>query len=301
MIKSIDNIKKHLLILRYRYWQCKNKEITSYLHRLQIMSIEETVDYIVEHKCSCTRYGDGEFLVMSGRNNGFQKIDNKLAERLKEVIDTPIPNLLICIPTFLTNVKPFVLESQIFGLGYNNTFLKETVIPFVPTNQTYGDSLFTRFYMNRKDKSRTTSYILKLKKLWDKQDLLIVEGKYSRLGIGNDLFDNARSIKRILCPKENAFDKYDEILDCIKKNYNGELIILAVGMTATVLAYDLAKENMRALDLGHIDIEYEWFRMGATHKVPVPNKQMSEISGGSCDTSIQDLQYNSQIIADCSN
>lgn len=32
---------------------------------------------------------------------------------------------------------------------------------------------------------------------------------------------------------------------------------------------------MRALKLGHIDVEYEWFRMGATHKVPIKGKQMS--------------------------
>ena len=70
-------------------------------------------------------------------------------------------------------------------------------------------------------------------------------------------------------PQENAFDRYDIILSCIKQYYQGELIILALGMTATVLAYDLAKEKMRALDLGHIDVEYEWYRMGATHKLPI--------------------------------
>lgn len=138
----------------------------------------------------------------------------------------------------------------------------------LPTTYLFGDSLFIRFYMNCKDISRRAKFVEKLKKLWDKEDLLIVEGKYSRFGIGNDLFDNAKSIKRILCPKENAFDRYTQILACIMENYKGELVILAVGMTATVLVYDLAKCGIRALDLGHIDIEYEWFRMGATHKVP---------------------------------
>ena len=138
-----------------------------------------------------------------------------------------------------------------------------------------------------------------LKRIWDNENLLIVEGKYSRLGVGNDLFDNAKSIKRILCPNENAFDKYDQILCCINQNYHGELIILALGMTATVLAYDLAKDGRRALDLGHIDVEYEWFRMGATEKVAIPNKQMSEVFGGKCNTSIENKEYNAQIIADC--
>ena len=38
-----------------------------------------------------------------------------------------------------------------------------------------------------------------------------------------------------------------------------KLFILALGPMATVLAYDLARLGYRALDLGHIDIEYEWF------------------------------------------
>lgn len=71
-------------------------------------------------------------------------------------------------------------------------------------------------------------------------------------------------------------------------------------MTATVLAYDLSKKHMRALDLGHIDVEYEWFRMGATHKVPIKGKQMSECNGGTCHESSSDKKYLSQIITDCS-
>lgn len=274
--------------------------MTKYLKSLQIMTITETVDYIVEHKCSCTRYGDGEFLVMNGSMNGFQKKDDKLAKRLKEVIESPLPNLLVCLPSFITDVSQFVLNSQLTGLGFNSILLKEIVMPYVSTNIKYGDSLFTRFYMNRKNKSRTAEYVTHLKKLWENESILIVEGKYSRLGVGNNLFDNCSSIRRILCPKENAFDKYDKIMAAIVQHYRGELILLAVGMTATILAYDLAKSNMRALDLGHIDVEYEWYLMGATHKVPVPNKQMSEVDGGSCDADSTDVLYNQQIIADCS-
>ena len=37
------------------------------------------------------------------------------------------------------------------------------------------------------------------------------------MGVGNDLFDNVNSIKRVLVPSVNAFDKYDEILEEILK------------------------------------------------------------------------------------
>ena len=97
------------------------------------------------------------------------------------------------------------------------------------------------------------------KKLWDGEDLLIVEGEGSRLGVNNDLFDNSLGIKRILCPNKDAFDYYDEILKTAVHYGQNKVIILALGYTATVLAYDLARAGLRALDLGHIDIEYQWF------------------------------------------
>ncbi len=40
----------------------------------------------------------------------------------------------------------------------------------------------------------------------------IIEGEKSRLGIGNDLFNNSKSIKRIICPIINAFNAYDKII-----------------------------------------------------------------------------------------
>ena len=53
-----------------------------------------------------------------------------------------------------------------------------------------------------------------------------------------------------------------------------DLLILALGPAATVLAYELSGER-QCLDLGHIDIEYEWFRMGATTKVAIPSKYVN--------------------------
>ena len=78
----------------------------------------------------------------------------------------------------------------------------------------------------------------------------------SRLGVGNDLLDNAKSIKRILGPSRQAFSKYDEILDEAKKLDKDVLILLALGPAATCLAYDLHKLGYQAVDIGHVDVEY---------------------------------------------
>ena len=64
------------------------------------------------------------------------------------------------------------------------------------------------------------------------------------------------------------------------------------------MAYDLAKTGRRTLDLGHVDIEYEWFRMGVTEKVPVKDKYVNECRNGKIITQIDDSEYLSQIAAD---
>ncbi len=107
------------------------------------------------------------------------------------------------------------------------------------------------------------------------------------MGMGNDLFSNAKSIKRILCPAENAFEKYDEILQAAKQYGDNTLILIALGMTATVLAYDLAAAGYWAVDIGHIDIEYEWFLSKATERFAIKGKYTNEAKDGN----IVDNQY----------
>lgn len=100
-----------------------------------------------------------------------------------------------------------------------------------------------------------------MRSIWNDRDVVIIEGAQSRLGVGNDLFDGARSIRRILCPPRNAFERYDEILAQALKLEKGVLFLIALGPTATVLSYQLFKAGYQAVDAGHVDIEYEWWRM----------------------------------------
>ena len=55
----------------------------------------------------------------------------------------------------------------------------------------------------------------------------------------------------------------------MKKN---KLILIALGPTATVLSYDLNKLGYQAIDIGHADIEYEWYLRKAKKKIPIKNK-----------------------------
>ena len=139
-------------------------------------------------------------------------------------------------------------------------------------------------------------YFNTIKKLWDKKNILIVEGANSRSGVGNDLFDNANSVERIICPSKHAYSKIDEIESLIEKHAESKLILLILGPTAKVLAKRLSNKKFQAIDMGHIDSEYEWFKMKATTKVKFNHKHTAEYNYDENITLIEDKKYNSQIV-----
>jgi hypothetical protein len=59
---------------------------------------------------------------------------------------------------------------------------------------------------------------------------------------------------------------YHEILAEVRIHGRNKLVLLALGPTATVMAFDLAKENIWTLDIGHIDLEYMWYLQNAQEK-----------------------------------
>jgi len=159
-------------------------------------------------------------------------------------------------------------------------------------NKTYYSSFITRFYILYKDKSKISDYVGKLKKIWNQKDIVIIEGQKSRLGVNNNLFDNVKSIQRILCPSINAFNLYNKILNSALKIEKNKLILLALGPTASVLAYDLYKAGYQVIDIGHVDIEYEWFIRNSTKVIRIPNKYVNEAKNGNKNIGIvKDNKY----------
>ena len=265
----------------------------------KIASPDETIDKIVNDKCSISRFGDGEFDMICGVGMKYQKYNKELAKRLKQVLDSDEQGLLIGINNVID------LEYSEKYNDFANNFWKGwlhdnkfKLLKLLSKNKQYYSSNITRFYIDYKDKSWVGEYVNNLRRIWANQDVVTVEGEYSRLGVGNDLFDNMKSIQRIICPSENAFEIYDKILNEILKVDKNKMIMLALGPTATVLAYDLYKAGYRAIDIGHVDIEYEWFLRKATEKIKIETKYVTEVKDGENDIQdIKDEKYEKEIIA----
>ncbi len=273
-------------------------ECEKILGKFNILSPEETIDVLYRENKSITRFGDGEFDMIYGKGMNYQKYDEKLARRLKEVIKSD-NGILVGIPNVfnLDSIDKYTEYATEFWTNWIDEY-KFRLIDLLDRNKKYYSSQISRFYLDYKDKSNVSNYVKKLKQIWNDKDVLIIEGEKSRLGIGNDLFDNMKSIQRIICPSENAFDVYDKIYEyVVSKVDKDKLILIALGPTATVLSYDLYNVGFHTIDIGHVDIEYEWFLRKATKKIKIENKYVTEVKEGRINISdVKDQKYENEII-----
>ena len=261
-----------------------------------IRSIEETIDNIIKNHSSVARYGDGELDIMVGRNIPFQDYDKVLAQKMKDILHYDDKKFLVCINDSISTLDGLIPETIAYWkkkLRYNLKWYYR----LLKKNKIYYNACITRPYHRYKNKENAGNVFNKLMQIWNNRDIVFIEGEKSRLGVGNDLYENARSIKRILCPPKNAYSYYDDIISFTTNNIPKDtLLLIALGPTATAMAYDFYKIGYQAIDMGHVDIEYEWFKLGATEKVPIKNKYTNEAIGGTEVGEIFDEKYNSQII-----
>jgi len=261
-----------------------------------VKDINQTLDYIVENQSSIIRFGDGEMDLMLGRSIPYQVYDENLASQLKEIISLQSDEkLVIGLPNVFADRSNFTSEAEAFWKGHLEHHLKDYVE--LARADWYGTTFVSRPYIDYVDKSQSFSQFEKLKQIWKNEDILIVEGVTSRSGVGNDLFDGANSIKRIICPSHNAYSRIEEIQEAVLQYAENRLILCMLGPTAKILSYNLFKKGYRVLDIGHIDSEYEWMKMGADTKVKFSHKHTAEHNFDQDIEFIEDEIYNSQIVA----
>lgn len=246
-------------------------------HAPHVLSIEATIDLIGKEDLSAIRFGDGEISLIDDTDLAFQAKNKELAEKLKLILQTNEKGLLICIPGIFGRLNAFTKRSFWFTLHhlFKHGHIWQSLLS---PSQTYGDAFLARPYLTFKDTSNCGRIFDELKGLWEGKDAVLIEGEKSRLGVGNDLFLKARSLERILCPSENAFAKYATIKSEAFKIGKDKLVLLSLGPTAKVLAYELFSAGYRVIDIGHIDMEYEMFLRKQTKLTKVAYKYFNEIN-----------------------
>lgn len=278
------------------------KVIRGYFYRydIKVLDNKDSVDLIKKYKKSVVRFGDGEFDLIRGKSIPYQKYNSKLAKDLwKIILQGSNEKLLVCLPDVFISLNRYTRTCQNFY--YENFFYQNRKLlkRIQIKKHSYGSTFISRPYIDKRDKRGSREYFQRLKLLWENKDILIVEGKYTRSGEGNDLFNKARSINRIIAPANNAYSKLNEIEEAIRKYSNGKLVLLMLGPTAKIIVKDLYKDNNidQLIDLGHIDSEYEWYKMGVTQKVKIPHKHTAEFNYDDNQVNlITDDNYEKQVV-----
>lgn len=303
MITNIKLIFRRLMIIFYSHILIKFKKdkLNKFMNDINIMSIEQTADLLSSSAKSIARFGDGEFSWLQGKKNNindFQNVSKDLSKRLKEVLYSNDDGIIIAIPQQVKSLTGLTSSPKNFWTMYNLKNMKN-LNRYIDKNKVYANTSVTRPYIDFNTDKIAKYTFKKIKSVWDDKNVLIIEGRDSRLGYHNDLFSNAKDIRRIECPSTNAFDFYDEILNSALEflyNHKEYISLIALGPTATVLSYDLFKNGYRAIDIGHVDVEYEWYLMGAKERINLQYKYVNEVSDGHNSSPINDEFFNNQII-----
>lgn len=278
-IESIDEANGNLVYEVYDLIRRGEKPLIP-----NVADIRQTIDEILGSERSLARFGDGELKYMFfGNAIGFQQYDEQLALRLREVLASRDERVMIGLLDIFGHLPP--------GKAVWRPLVAKVrphLNPCIDGERQYYDATVSRVHTR-------PGFFDDMKRIWDGKDIVIIEGDMTRMGIGNDLFDNAKSVRRILAPAENAFSAYPQILQEALRLEPPTLFLVALGPTATVLAYDLALAGHRALDLGHIDICYELFLRGQRTMMPIKGKYVNEVSYRA-PVACKDEKYLEQII-----
>ncbi len=244
-----------------------------------IMDVESTIDEVVRGKKSLVRFGDGEFeMIRKQQRMRFQRINQELSERLREVLNSNCTNIVLCIADNYGSLKEYTDEAAAAIRQYLSPKVRRDHMELLDMKKKYGNAYLTRpyFMFRNKDPKEIKRKFDNLKRIWRTENVLIIEGEHTRFGVGNDLLDGTKSVVRILVPDKNAYNVYYDILAKAEEHSNNRLVLCIIGPTATVLSYDLTKKGKRAIDIGQVDSEYEWFLRGAQDRCDVPYKTVSE-------------------------
>lgn len=223
----------------------------------------ETIAKILEGNLSFGRYGDGEFNIIFGKSIEFQKYSKILADRLLSVLNSDEKEFCIGIPKFYFYPDPRLRPPQrnfVRGWVRDN---RNQIINLLNSKKIYFDTCATQLYALRDDND-LNQYFNLMRKIWDSKSVIVVCGENSFKKISPDLIDNALKISYIKGPSKNAFERYDALINEVLQHEKDAIVLISLGPTATVMAYDLHRFGYQAIDIGHAFKDYCMFKNNQT-------------------------------------
>lgn len=191
---------------------------------------------------SLARFGDGEFVLAEGKSIRTQRADLDLCVRLREILHGETGGCLVGIPNLCATLPP---KKATFWKKYQRcTALLDPTMAYVSA------------FVTRPDNAPwidAPNYWARVEALWQGRDVTLVRGEDPK-GTGGVSFlasdlTSARSVREIIGPAVNGWRSAASLLEQIG---TPDRVLLCFGPTATVLAVDLHRRGVQAIDLGHL-------------------------------------------------
>ena len=211
------------------------------------MGFKETLQLLAENESmSFVRFGDGEFRLVTRFEDKIPMQDNslELMAGLEKSFTDEDPNILVGINHFFQNV----------GWASNWASYWVTLKDKLESRSTrLADASVTRqdFFKFYKQEG-----VELWRNIWNDKNVVIITGENSRFELIPELFDGVKSTEFIYTKPTNAFSEIDNIIEEAKSK-NPDMFLISLGPAGTVLAYEMAKQGKRALDIGHISSSYQ--------------------------------------------
>ncbi|MHA7144775.1 GT-D fold domain-containing glycosyltransferase [Arthrobacter sp. TmT3-37] len=205
----------------------------------------ETLQAIKRESLSLTRFGDGEFRLMTRPefNLSFQKSSHPLRLALRSAIQAEnAPTLLVGFPIIFSDVHWTTVHHEVW----------DQIEPLVDRNSRLGVTHVTRpvmfqvFGQDAVDDWRS---------LWEGKHAVIVTGQGSRFEMEPALFDGLASSQFIHSKSRDAFVDIERLFNELMHR-DDEVVLISLGPTGSVLAHRLAQVGRQALDIGHLSSSY---------------------------------------------
>lgn len=260
-------------------------------NKIKVHSIDETIDELLHTEKSMVRFGDGEIVMIKGRDLVLQKAQPEIAEGLKKILAYPYDDLIVTIPGVFDTLSDHTKESRQFWRDHL-LMCRKTYEKYCNPDRVYYSTFISRCYYFAKDKNRCAQWYDGIRDIWKDRSVVVVEGERSHNGVGNDLLDRAAGVERIICPPKDAYGSLNRILEACMQYDRDRLFLLSVGVAAKFIAMELFEKGYRVLDIGNLDMEYEWYVRGTDHKIPL---EKHEIVGEEANREAGYTEYLQQI------
>ena len=168
---------------------------------------------------------------------------------------------LVGLVPMLTTFRGCTVHNRFFWSTFNFT-RRERIISMLynrSDGQHYADSLCFRAGLSIYRHYPIEKFyddIEQINKIWEQKRILVVEGPECKLGIGSDILYSAETVKRIIVPAYNAYDKADDIFNAVITYHDFDIVLLVCGPTASILSYRLYNAGYQAIDFGQMQNSY---------------------------------------------